>query len=249
MEIIYEVLHELNYKSEQRFSFKIDEGQKYEIAPFISMDNPSQVFLVTELKYSDLGVVLKGKYLSILAREFCRQDFHKSDMDRNTSLLIKAFGTEEELKDSSEKIKIEDDPYYFKKYVLSSTEYAEKKVVNYFNDRRTNCKEGEVSLILEMQNYLLKTDMFNKYKDNPYNEMIYSYFVELSTKIPVIPLKVSSSNDLNSVDFYLNKFLNNEEDVHIKAIEQFISSSINFNEDNIETFLDSWQECLNKTGD
>ena len=248
MNIVFKILAELEYIAETPFTFEINDDMQFDAYPFVSLNYPSQVFLVVELKYSQLNLIRNGEFMPNLANEFCRQDFHKGEMDKNISLIIKSIGSEEELSDDSEKIKIEDDPYYFKKYVFACTEQREKKAIEYFMHMKSNSKE-KFSYVSEVQDYLLKADMFEKYKGCTKNEEVYAYMVELATKLPIIPLKVISANEIKKVSDYFEAYMkNNEFSLNVNAIEKFIFSDVKVNEDNLGKILDVWQACLNDKG-
>ena len=244
MNIIFQVLSELRYQAKTPFKFKVGDDIEFEAYPFVSINYPSQVLLVVELKYTLLNLVRNGDFMPNLAKGFCSQDFHKGEMDKNISLILKSIGTKEELSDSSEKIKIEDDPYYFKKYVFAYDEQTEKKAVDYFEHKKST-REGSFSFVEEIQDYLLKTDMFEKYKANPKNEEVYSYMVELATKLAMIPLKVSCANQIKTVESYFKEYV---EESEINAIQNFIFSNVNVAEDEVDKILDIWQNCLNNKG-
>lgn len=243
MNILFEILNELNFQSKEPFTFKVNDDE-FVAYPFVSLNYPSQVFLVVELNYSRLNLVRNSNFMPNLTTEFCSRDFHKGEMDKNISLVIKSMGTDEELSDTSEKIKIEDDPYYFKKYVFACNEQTEKKAVEYFEHKKS-AATGRFSFITEVQEYLLKTDMFDKYKINPKNEEVFSYMVELATKLSLIPLKVTCANQIETVESYFNEYIKDKElPVNVKAVEDFLFSDVKVNEDEIGKILDVWQKCL-----
>ncbi len=248
MNILFEVLNELKYKAEIQFTFKPDNENEFEVSPFVSTCYPSQVFLVVNLDYGKLSLIRNGEFLSELTTAFCRQAFHTGQMDKNTALIIKSIGSDEELKDTSEKIKIEDDPYYFKKYVFSCTEQMENKAIAYFKDRKDNDKDN-FSYITEIQQYLLKLDMFEKYKANPGNEEVYSYIAELTTKIPVLPLQVKSAKQIKTVKNYFDEYLNDTGKLlNVEAIENLLSHEEVLNNPETENLLSVWNSCLEVKG-
>ena len=82
----------------------------------ISAENDSQVFLVIECDDSQLADYVDGKIIKEIAVNFRKNEHHRAEMDRNTTLLLVCKHDIDTI-DSSSKVKIEDDPYYFKKYV------------------------------------------------------------------------------------------------------------------------------------
>lgn len=248
MNILFEVLDELNYQAKSPFSFKIKDDLSLEAYPFVSLNYPSQVFLVVVLNYSQLNLVRNSDFMPNLATKFCTQDFHKGEMDKNISLIIKSIGTEEELINTSEKIKIEDDPYYFKKYVFACDEQTENKAVEYFVHKKSIAKDS-FSYITEIQNYLLKTDMFDKYKTSPKNEEVFSYMVELATKLAMIPLKVTCASQIKTVENYFEEYIHDKDlSLNVSAVQDFVFSDIKINEDEVDKILDTWQKCIDNKG-
>lgn len=248
MNILFEVLNELKYKAEIQFTFKLDDENEFKVSPFVSTCYPSQVFLVVNLDYGKLSLIRNSEFLPELATAFCKQTFHTGQMDKNTALIIKSFGSDEELKDTSEKIKIEDDPYYFKKYVFSCTEQMENKAIAYFKDRKNNDKD-DFSYVTELQKYLLKLDMFEKYKSNTKNEEVYSYMAELTTKIPVLPLQVESAKHIKTVKNYFDEYLSGiGKSLNVKAIENLLSHEEVLSNLETENLLSVWNSCLEIEG-
>ena len=95
-------------------------------------------------------------------------DFHESDMDKNTTLLVSSVRADNETLNSQAKIKIEDDPYYFKKYVFSYTNANEQKAIQYLEYKKAE-KGLNFSYIEEISEYLLKAEYFKEYKEKEDN--------------------------------------------------------------------------------
>ena len=90
MNILFELLSELKYQTKESFTFDISsDGDKTPIivTPFVSVEYPCQTYLVIETENQALGKV-NNDYLKALALAFRKADFHESDMDKNTTLVI-----------------------------------------------------------------------------------------------------------------------------------------------------------------
>lgn len=120
-------------------------------------------------------------------------------MDRNSTLLILSEHEVEETVNMSEKIKIEDNPYYFKKYVFSFDEISKQKTEEWIKQNSRND-----SLIATIQDYITNTNNFARYKKNNQNEAIYTFLIELIIKIPSFPMKTAESQQIHSVEQYLD---------------------------------------------
>ncbi|MBQ6996233.1 MAG: hypothetical protein IJN64_17380 [Lachnospiraceae bacterium] len=129
MNIIYDVLEELLYLADEEILVTYqcaDEIKNVYVRPFISKENASQVFLVLDLKNENLRDVVDGTLVKELAIQFRKKKYHRAEMDRNTTLLIMSEYRNDGEINKVEKVKIEDDPYYFKKYVFSFNEIERK---------------------------------------------------------------------------------------------------------------------------
>ena len=251
MDLLHKVLEELNFRKEASFNFKANEGteeeQELDVFPFVWREHPSQVYLLVELNYKNLSLVLHKDFLAKLATAFCKQQFHTGEMDRNTSLVVKSLGELEDLKDMSLKIKIEDDPHYFKKYVFVFTEQAEQNANKYF-DERASVVGDKFSLVSEIQNLLMNEEEFENYKNDTTKLDVYSYAVELTTKIPVLPLNIESVSSFKSLDSFFNEELKNaKKPIKATEIKKLLSKNIDFNNINTDEFLDIWKECFDDT--
>ncbi|MBD5510073.1 MAG: hypothetical protein HDR08_02285 [Lachnospiraceae bacterium] len=201
MNIIFDVLEELKYVAKEEFEvvYKSEEEKKVVVTPFISKENVSQVFLILSCKNAFLGDVNNSDLVKKVALQFRRKEYHKAEMDRNSTLLILSEHEVDEAVNMSEKIKIEDNPYYFKKYVFSFDEISKQKTEEWI---RQNGKND--SSIATIQDYIANTNNFARYKDNNQNEAIYAFLIELIIKIPSFPMKTAESQYIHSVEQYLN---------------------------------------------
>ena len=114
MNILFELLNELKYQTKESFTFDIsldDEKTSIVVTPFISVEYPCQTYLVIETENQALSRV-NNDYLKALALAFRKAEFHESDMDKNTTLVITSVRPDTEPLNSDAKVKIEDDPYY-----------------------------------------------------------------------------------------------------------------------------------------
>ena len=246
MNILDVIFKELNYEKKESFGFKFGEDKTYVVVPFISNEFTGQVFLVLEVHYSDIGIGRNGQFLSNLADAFCQQDIHSSDMDRNTSLIIKSLKPEtaefDEEQIMEEIVKIEDDPYYFKKYVFSYSADEEKVAEEFFSKL---VEKGKFSYITEIQNYLAETTNFLQYKGNPQEYLLYKYFVELVTKVSTFPLKVVCSGEMINIENLLDEkvqkaFGDNER----QGVDDLLNLQLDFRDGDLDEILKKCNECL-----
>lgn len=240
MNILYELLNELKYHTQESFSFDIstNEGNANTVVtPFVSIEYPCQVYLTIEIENDDLSIV-NNEYLKALALAFRKEDFHESDMDKNTTLVISSVRIDTESLNSVFKVKIEDDPYYFKKYVFSYSAASEHHAIEYLEHKKAECGKN-FSYVDKILKYLMTTNYFGLYKSINDESSAYSYFIELVTKIPAFPLNIQSVEQIKSVNDFLNEQLSLK-DIDIAILDRLVSSHVNFKEDSVETILSKY---------
>ncbi|MDK2934806.1 MAG: hypothetical protein PWP27_2616 [Clostridiales bacterium] len=193
--IISNILCELNFSPAEQFVVQKDEIH-LKLMPFFLKDDSSQVYLIMPLLESQLLEVNFSEILPYIAESFHKANGYKSDMEKNTSLVfcIKRDVNSEYLEQIQ--IDIEDDPYYFKKYVFG-----------YFPDEPQKFdqlkKEYAVSSYLEfVQTYILNRNNFQKFKSNALNEKMYRLISDLLIKIPIMPIEFRESEELRTVGSY-----------------------------------------------
>ena len=246
MNILYELLNELKYQTKESFTFDVtldDNKTSIIVTPFVSVEYPCQTYLVIEAENQALSKV-NNDYLKALALAFRKADFHESDMDKNTTLVITSARPDTEPLNSDAKVKIEDDPYYFKKYVFSYTSASERLATSFLEHKKTECT-NEFSYVNEVLDYLMNAEEFGKYKDTKDELSTYSYFVELATKIPAFPLNIRNSEQIKSVSEFLTEQLNGKE-VVTDLLNLLAFSGIDFNEASVESILAKYDELTIK---
>ncbi len=175
-----------------------------------------------------------------MALRFRKKEYHRAEMDRNTSLLIVSKHSADEDVDTSSKVKIEDDPYYFKKYVFSYDEIGLENANNWLTE---NVQKGTtVSLI---QDYITDTRQFAKYKENNINEPIYTFFIELVTKLHCFPMKTAETKNIKTIDSFLENELDilrtkqkKPIDIDQRGIEAFVDMDIDYA--NVNDVCEKW---------
>ena len=246
MNILYELLNELKYQTKESFTFDVtldDNKTPIVVTPFVSVEYPCQTYLVIETENQALSKV-NNDYLKALALAFRKADFHESDMDKNTTLVITSARPDTEPLNSDAKVKIEDDPYYFKKYVFSYTSASERLATSFLEHKKIE-RANEFSYVNEVLDYLMNAEKFGEYKDKKDELSTYSYFVELVTKIPAFPLNIKNSEEIKSVSEFLTEQLNGKE-VDTDLLDLLAFSDIDFNEASVESILAKYDELTIK---
>jgi len=242
MKILYEILNELAYSAKETFKFSChmkDAEKQFDVLPFVSVNHPSQVYLVTQVSNFELASILKEDFLISLAKQFRRQEFHRSEMDKNTTLVLECARNTDESLDHHAKVQVEDDPYYFRKYVFSYTFLEENRAEEYLQNRKSTVSDA-FSYVAEIQSYLFDTDTFTSYKTNHINQPTYTYFSELVTKIPVFPLQITTASKIKSVNAFLYEELQKTLTTNVSALDQFLSLQLDIKEESLDNILTHW---------
>lgn len=248
MNIILDVFKELHFilKDEFVIGYAINENNNMEVTVnvLLSSENDSQVFLLVDCENTLLKNLVDGQLIKEMALRFRKKEYHRAEMDRNTSLLIVSKHLANEEIDTSSKVKIEDDPYYFKKYVFSYDDIGLENANNWVSENIQN--KTTVSVI---QDYITNTEQFAKYKENNIKEPIYTFFIELVTKLHCFPMKTAETRNIKSIDSFLTNQLTslkskkkNPIDIDQRAIEEFIDMDIDFG--NIGDVCAKWNELI-----
>ena len=247
MDIIIKVLEELFFFVRDEFSLECNYNSQKSISVnvkiMISDENDSQVFLVIECDDSQLVNYVDGKIIKELAVKFRKNKHHRAEMDRNTTLLLVCKHVIDTI-DSSSKVKIEDDPYYFRKYVFSYDEIGQENAKNWLKE---NSQKG--SVIPLIQEYIMDTNRFARYKENYQNEVAYAFFMELVTKLHCFPMRITESKNIKTVKDYLQDEiieLRNKPkkpiDIDSDKIENFIVSGVDC--DNLDDICEKWNSLF-----
>jgi hypothetical protein len=247
MTILNDILTECSYTAANPFRFtysRAGEMKSCEAAAYLSLLDRNQVYLLVCVDPLELPELLSGNFMANLAKTFRKQPFHESPMDRNTSLLLICCHSADALPDHESKVRLEDDPYYFKKYVFSYTSASERLATSFLEHKKTECA-NEFSYVNEVLDYLMNAEEFGKYKDTKDELSTYSYFVELATKIPAFPLNIRNSEQIKSVSEFLSEQLDGK-DVNTEHLDFLAFSGLDFNEASVESILAKYDEITTK---
>lgn len=246
MSLVQNVLTELAYQPQIAFPVSTEEFGDISVMPFISTYNTSQVYLIMTLTQENLQAALLESFLPALAECFRKQSYYRADMAKNTSLLILNPCATRDKRYSEEKMCIEDDPFFFKKYVLSYTELEEQKAQESIA-RQQQIHGKAFCYTAFIQEYILNQNHFYEYKLNPVNEPVYAYFVELCTKLPILPLSTTGVASVKSIDLFLAEKIAEAENrgkspISIDKIhlDQLLAQIEDWKNAEIETILSQW---------
>ena len=271
MKMIQNLLIERGYTEQQAFGVTYQgETLKWEhrVMPFISKAGFSEGYLLVSVGGRELPDLLKSDFLSMITQVLGQQEFYSTEMDRNITLLLLCKRADNERIDHDAKVRIEDDPYYFKKYVFVYTEKEETAALAY-----AGTQEGELAAII--RDYLMSTERFAGYKelsaeavkkvsaekkptkgkkkavveaepeggeeDQAY--LAYKFFVELATKVTVMPIHPRGKVEIQLMEDYWQEELRKTPMVNLAAMERVLGMDA----DDLDAVLAKWND-LNRIG-
>ena len=230
-EIMFDCAYENVVQTEITFEEKV-----YNLNIFKHREVESQIFIVLQILESQLVAQDNYKDLVIeIANYFRENDIYVPDMDKNTSLIycVKRDINSDKLDEL--KVKIEDDPFYFKKYVFV------------YNDAQADefkklCMQYGQTASKLLQTYILDSENFNKFNKNGDNEKIYKLVSELFIKIPIIPINFESRGEIKSVSDYMLDIqkCNNDERERLDCIIEILNDSQGNIEQLVDKVLEDW---------
>lgn len=206
------------------------ENIVYNLNIFKNRNVESQIFIVLQILESQLISQENNKSLVIeIANYFRENDVYVPDMDKNTSLIYCVKRDINSDKLDKLKVNIEDDPFYFKKYVFA---YNEAQA----DEFKKLCKQYAKTASELIQTYILEPRNFNAFKKNSDNEKIYKLVSELLIKIPIIPINFATNGQIRCVSDYMLEIQKGSDD-EIERLD-YIVETLNDAQANIEQVLD-----------
>lgn len=248
MKLINKILSELKYTETGNFSFiqnLNNEEKGYEVSAFVSKLNPSQVYLMTSVDFNNLNNALDGSFYALLAKQLRKQEFYTSEMDKNTTLIIECECNNNQYLNSDIKVQIEDDPFYFKKYVLCYNEIERMEAERFLANEQNKYKE-EFSFVRTIQTYLADTKKFTEYKKDRTSQPIYGYFAEMAIKMPIMPLQIATDSQIKKIPDFISEELAQASRINIKGIENLLDKFNASETMDVETILSVWNNSLDK---
>ena len=216
-EIMFDCAYENVVQTEITFEEKV-----YNLNIFKHREVESQIFIV----------------LQILESQLVAQDNYKDlviEIAKNTSLIYCVKRDIKSNKLDELKVKIEDDPFYFKKYVFAYSEAQSDE----FKKLR---KQHNWTINELIQTYIFDTENFSKFKKNGDNEKIYKLVSELFIKIPIIPINFETNGEIKSVSEYMLdiKKCNDDELDRLDNIIETLNSPQENMEQLVNKVLEDW---------
>lgn len=270
MNMIRELLTGRGFSERQAFWITYQaEKMKWEhrVTPFVSNSGSREGYLLVSVGGRELPHLLKGNFLTLIMEALGKQEFYSAELNRNITLLLLCKRAKDERIDHDAKVRIEDDPYYFKKYVFVYTEQEEAAAQAYAENR-------EGTLADMVRGFLMETGRFAMYKEQAAEErkkenekkpakggkkakaeeepelgekdreyLAYKFFVELATKVTVLPIRPDGTMEIRSVAGFWQEELQKTPVDNLPAVEEILE----LNSDSLDDILAKWDE-LSKLG-
>lgn len=174
-------------------------------------------WLVVEVDILDSSLILINQDAWFDA---CKNSIKDKNFDKNTSLLIINNITASEIVRQNI-FKIEEDPFQFKKYVLT---YTEDSLLNL----KSNIEENSSERLLDL---LVNESIFNEYKESHQNYSWHNLLYNIAHKLPFLKINVAINQNLE------NLFTKSKDELERKNLTGFLSSFDEvFTEEILETF-------------
>lgn len=176
----------------------------------LNVKTKTNYFLVISLSNEkELSNVLKVQ--GRLAN-YMKYKINEKDLERNISLII-CFKNEDDSKkiDMSRVLEVEEDPYYFKKYILEYSEEELKQLIkNYFTTQPNNRVED---ILL---NIISDNPIYENYRRNKKSGRAYSLVSKIYMKVPFLKLKINQESSLISLQKNIDEALSHKELLLVK---------------------------------
>lgn len=270
MNMIRDLLTERGFSERQAFGITYQaEKMKWEhrVTPFVSNFDSREGYLLVSVGGRELPHLLKGDFLTLIMEALGKQEFYSAELDRNITLLLLCKLEKDEQIDHEARVRIEDDPYYFKKYVFVYTEQEEAVAQVYVENQ-----EGTLADIV--RGYLMNTERFAGYKEKAAEErkkenekkpakggkkvkaeeepelgekdreyLAYKFFVELATKVTVMPIHPRGKVEIHLMEEFWQEALRKTPVADLAAVE----SILEMDTDDLDEALVKWND-LNRIG-
>ncbi len=258
MKLIHDVLKACGYVGFPAFSLadpneeQANKGKNdHLVMPFLSGTASRETYLMISVAGSELPHLLDGDFLASIMLVLGQQEFYSPDMDRNTTLLLICRREEGEQIDHNAKVQIEDDPYYFKKYVFTYTEQEEAAALAYLNrqsgsllelvhtclkdrtlfseykkhiaERRKAADTGKKKVVKSRKKAEAEPDDAAQGNEKTCDHLAYGFFAELAAKITVLPIRPDSSAAITPIEEYWADELQKVSQIDVAALNSLMA--------------------------
>ncbi len=200
-------------------------------------DIKNEFFIVASIDQDTFVSLDENKFFSSISKSLRNTSFYMAEMDKNTSLVLcVAKDIKSKLYDSLEKtvLQTEENPYFFKKYVLT---YDEKIVQEVFGEVLRTYNESS-SITKYIDDIVTDPDKFKDFKINADNNESYMLLSKIIMKVPIMPVKVPNNNSIKPLTKMVEDIIISE---NLQKAQNLITFMTNLKDkENMNEIIDYW---------
>ncbi len=207
-------------------------------------DTKIEFFVVAAIDQKTFLEIDENKMFSDINKSLKSSALYKAEMDKNTSFILcivkdyklKSFEALEK-----KELQTEENPYFFKKYVLS---YDEKVAQKLFGEILKTYKE-DTKITKYIENIVTDPEKFRNYKTNATNNDEYMLLSKIVMKIPIMPVKVPDNQSIKPLASMINDSIISDNLQRAQNLIAFMTSEKGkepTNSNNIRQIIDYWLE-------
>lgn len=205
-------------------------------------DAKIEYFVVASIDQNAFLITDENKMFSDISKVIKNASAYTAEVDKNTSLVF-CVAKDNKLKsfDALEKkeLQTEENPYFFKKYVLT---YDEKIVQEVFEEILKTYKESS-SLTKYIESIVTNSEKFRNYKVNAINNEDYLLLSKIIMKVPIMPVKVPDNQSIKPLADMIQDNIISENLQKAQNLVAFLTIERNketSDNDNITQIIDYW---------
>lgn len=206
-------------------------------------NNKIEFFLVVSIDQKSFIGFDENKLFSDISKSLKNSSSYMAEVDKNTSLVLCVAKDIKSTFDMLEKkeLQIEENPYFFKKYVLTYDEKTAKKI---FEEILHTYNENS-SLTKYIESIVTDPERFRNFKINAVNNEVYMLLSKIIMKVPIMPVKIPDNQSIKPLKNMIQDNLVSDNLLKIQGLVSFLSSE-EFKEapdkDYITQIIDYWSK-------
>lgn len=183
--------------------------------------NKSEFFIVVSISEKDFINLDEVKVFSELSKILKESSEYTSEVDKNTSIVICICKDGKGLNPILEKkeLQVEENPYFFKKYVLSYNKETGEKV---FGDI---LKYYDISHSITnfIGSIITNPERFRAFKLNPENDDEFMLVSKIVMKVPIMPVKVPDNQSIKPLSSMMEDSISSQNLKKAQGLVAFLS--------------------------
>lgn len=204
----------------------------------------TEFYIVVSIDQKEFIGLDENKMFSDISKSLKESSSYIAEVDKNTSLVI-CVAKDDKLKSEellgSKELQIEENPYFFKKYVLS---YDARIAEDIFGEMLKDYNDS-TDITKYIENFITNPDKFRNFKLNPINNETYMLLSKIIMKVPIIPVKIPDSQSIRSLENMIQESIVANNLQKAQALVVFLSEEQNKENDvdnNISQIINYWNK-------